>query len=81
MRTWISPKSLSGPAGVLLALAVILAALPFVQLRAEDTPTYRAEVLNEFPHDANAFTQGLIFWQGQLYEGTGQYGESTLRRV
>jgi glutamine cyclotransferase len=81
MKRWISLKALSGSAGGLLALAVVLAILPFVQLRAEDVLTYRAEVVNEFPHDPNAFTQGLIYWQGQLYEGTGQYGESTLRRV
>ncbi|MCL2623274.1 MAG: glutaminyl-peptide cyclotransferase [Planctomycetaceae bacterium] len=33
------------------------------------------------PHDARAFTQGLEFYKGQLYESTGQYGRSTLRRV
>jgi glutamine cyclotransferase len=34
-----------------------------------------------YPHDANAFTQGLAIEAGQLYEGTGQYGASTVRRV
>ena len=33
------------------------------------------------PHDAQAFTQGLEFRNGELYESTGQYGRSTLRRV
>ena len=42
---------------------------------------YRYKVVAEYPHDANAFTQGLLFDQGVLYEGTGLYGESTLRRV
>ncbi len=32
-------------------------------------------------HDNNAYTQGLIFHDGRLYESTGQYGESTLRRI
>lgn len=41
--------------------------------------TYR--VVASYPHDPNAFTQGLLFDQGVLYEGTGLYGESTLRRV
>ncbi len=42
---------------------------------------YTYEVIATFPHDATAFTQGLLFDQGQLYEGTGLYGESTVRRV
>jgi glutaminyl-peptide cyclotransferase len=39
------------------------------------------EVVNSFPHDPGAFTQGLAFDQGELFEGTGQEGESVLRRV
>lgn len=39
------------------------------------------EVVNTFRHDANAFTQGLVFRDGFLFESTGQYGESTLRKV
>ena len=34
-------------------------------------PEYTAEVVNKFPHDPNAFTQGLVFHDGFLYEGTG----------
>ena len=41
--------------------------------------TYR--IVNEYPHDARAFTQGLIFVDGKLYEGTGLYGRSSLRHV
>lgn len=33
------------------------------------------------PHDTTAYTQGLLLYQGDLYESTGQYGESTLREV
>ncbi|HEV3471115.1 MAG TPA: glutaminyl-peptide cyclotransferase [Pyrinomonadaceae bacterium] len=44
-------------------------------------PTYGFEVVNSWPHDAKAFTQGLIFHDGALVESTGQYGESSLRRV
>ena len=39
------------------------------------------QVLNSYPHDRGAFTQGLAFTDGILYEGTGLYGQSTLRRV
>lgn len=39
------------------------------------------EVVGNYPHDPSAFTQGLVFIQGHLYEGTGKKGESSLRRV
>lgn len=42
---------------------------------------YGYRVVDVFPHDSNAFTQGLVVRGGRLYEGTGQYGESSLRRV
>lgn len=38
-------------------------------------------VIAEYPHDATAFTQGLVFTDGRLYEGTGKKGESSLRRI
>jgi glutaminyl-peptide cyclotransferase len=44
-------------------------------------PVYGYEVVNVYPHDPDAFTQGLLFRDGVLYESTGLYGESTLRRV
>lgn len=42
---------------------------------------YRVEVVERYPHDPAAFTQGLVFVDGHLYEGTGRHGESSLRRV
>jgi len=63
-----------------LGIALVLL-LPAKQLLAEEIPNYAAEILNIYPHDSAAFTQGLTVYDGQLYEGTGQYGESTLRRV
>ena len=44
-------------------------------------PTYTYQVVNSYPHDRNAYTQGLVFEDGVLYEGTGLRGRSTLRRV
>ena len=44
-------------------------------------PVYTYKVVNTYPHDRNAFTQGLVFEHGALYEGTGLRGRSTLRRV
>jgi len=43
--------------------------------------TFTYKVINAYPHDRNAFTQGLVFESGVLYEGTGLRGHSTLRRV
>ncbi len=42
---------------------------------------YRVEVVKEYPHDVKSYTQGLFFEDGQLYESTGQYGQSTFRKV
>jgi glutamine cyclotransferase len=42
---------------------------------------YGYRVVREYPHDVAAYTQGLQFEDGWLYEGTGNYGTSTLRKV
>ena len=39
------------------------------------------EVIRRFPHDTTAYTQGLLYVDGQLYESTGQLGRSDVRRV
>ena len=41
----------------------------------------RVDVLRELPHDTTAYTQGLVWRDGWLYESTGQYGDSRLRRI
>ncbi len=38
-------------------------------------------VVNTYPHDTKAFTEGLLFYNGFLYESTGLYGHSSLRKV
>jgi glutamine cyclotransferase len=45
------------------------------------TPVYGYKIVNTYPHDRKAFTEGLVFDDGFLYEGTGICGESTLRKV
>src|ERR1051326_2940184 len=45
------------------------------------TPMYTYEVINIFPHDPSAFTQGLLYLNGALFESTGLNGQSTLRQV
>jgi len=42
---------------------------------------YTYSVIHIYPHDVNAFTEGLVWSDGYLYESTGLYGSSTLRRV
>lgn len=42
---------------------------------------YTYSVVNSYPHDTAAYTEGLIYANGSLYESTGEYGTSTLRRV
>lgn len=43
--------------------------------------TYSYRIVDSYPHDPSAFTQGLVYDRGELYEGTGLYGQSSLRRI
>lgn len=45
------------------------------------TEELRVRVIRKYPHAADAFTQGLVWHEGVLYESTGQYGKSSLRKV
>jgi glutamine cyclotransferase len=47
----------------------------------EAVPIYGYEVAHVWPHDRDAFTQGLVFQDGKLLESTGEVGHSSLRRV
>lgn len=49
--------------------------------KPSDIDYYTFEVINSYPHDKEAFTQGLIFGNGFLYESTGGYGRSSLRKT
>jgi glutaminyl-peptide cyclotransferase len=52
--------------------------------RAPATPEVESltvRVLKKYPHATDAFTQGLLWHDGALYESTGRYGQSSLRRV
>jgi glutamine cyclotransferase len=64
------------------ALAALLAALPLAAAAAPMTvPTYGYKVVNTYPHDPEAFTEGLFFQDGYLYESTGLEGRSSVRKV
>lgn len=67
-----------------VVLAVIFWAAPITGAddnRAQTGLVYGYKVVDIYPHDRSAFTQGLVYDDGALYEGTGSYGASTLRKV
>ena len=60
--------------------------MPIVLLLAHDVnvppiPTLTYEVVHVYPHDPDAYTEGLFFLRGDLYESTGLQGHSSIRRV
>jgi glutamine cyclotransferase len=74
---------------ILLAAAVVVAGVYFIlrgygpggKAPSKSAPTYAYRIVNTYPHDPDAFTQGLAFEDGILYEGTGRRGRSSLRKV
>ncbi|MGD0978077.1 MAG: glutaminyl-peptide cyclotransferase [Candidatus Bathyarchaeia archaeon] len=72
--------------GVMIVIPALLVCGMFLVL-VDDKPAnstavrYTFSVVNVYPHDTNAFTEGLVFENGFLYESTGLYGNSSLRRV
>lgn len=62
-------------------LFVILSLLAVCACSQAQVKQYRPKVVKEYPHDMAAYTQGLFFHGGKLYETTGQYGASTIRTV
>lgn len=65
---------------ILISLTMVMAAAACGQ-PARHAPTSVPQVVNTFAHDRSAFTQGLTIADGWLYEGTGGYGRSSIRRV
>ncbi|HOD66344.1 MAG TPA: glutaminyl-peptide cyclotransferase [candidate division Zixibacteria bacterium] len=69
-------------------IAALLAVLPAACGSSQKQPAppakiaaYRVKVIRTYPHDSLAFTQGLAYEGGYLYEGTGKPGASSVRRV
>ncbi|HEY1794258.1 MAG TPA: glutaminyl-peptide cyclotransferase [Opitutaceae bacterium] len=70
-------------------LAVLAFLFPQARLHAAEgqqaalgeIPTLSYTLVKAWPHDTDAFTEGLLFWNGMLIESTGLYGHSALRKV
>ncbi len=62
-------------------LASTLALLAFASTSWAAIPVYGYKIVHVYPHDTSAYTEGLFYKDGFLYESAGQYGESTVRKV
>lgn len=69
--------------GVLVAGGVLTIILKYGQMPIDSALPiqYTYQIIKTHPHDTTAFTEGLVFDNGVLYESTGEYGSSSLRQV
>jgi glutaminyl-peptide cyclotransferase len=65
----------------LIAMAIAATVLAGQAPVSGELPVYGYQVVHTYPHDSNAFTQGLEYVDGVLYEGTGLNGRSSIRKV
>jgi glutaminyl-peptide cyclotransferase len=65
----------------LLRLASLLASLLFASAATAAIPVFGVSVVHVYPHDREAFTEGLFYQDGYLYESTGLNGHSQIRKV
>lgn len=72
-------RRLSRWGALLVGLGAI--SMAYFQYNAETVPVYGYRIVNKFPHDPDAFTQGLVYLNDKLYESTGLRGSSSLRAV
>ena len=80
------PKKLCCKSGLLI---ILLSLIPFFGScvsppspeNIQPVSVYNFEIVNVYPHDPNAFTQGLVLENGILYESTGLFGRSSVRQV
>ena len=66
---------------LLVGVVIVSLSYPLLTKPDEPDPEHAYTVVNTFPHDPEAFTQGLVFHDGRLYEGTGLRGWSSVRIV
>ena len=73
--------SLLGPSVVRALQRVAVPCVLGVGLAVAAAESLTVQVHRKIPHDTAAYTQGLLWWQGKLYESTGRRGQSQLRRI
>jgi glutaminyl-peptide cyclotransferase len=66
---------------ILIFAAALAAVACGPTTEAVGVPEYTYQVVHTYPHDRSAFTEGLFYYEGFLYEGTGMNGESSIRKV
>ncbi len=71
---------------ILIFISILLVSVIFLVSLNNAPPAttpmrYTYAIVNKYPHKTDAFTEGLVFENGVLYESTGLYGASTLRRT
>src|ERR1700754_4786702 len=72
---------MAGLTSLVLGASHFYGATAGAQAPVAGLPTYGYTVVRTYPHDANAFTQGLQYVDGILYEGTGLNGRSSIRKT
>jgi glutaminyl-peptide cyclotransferase len=80
-RSISSSRSRLGGVSVAAATALLACSTAGIATQRQPAPVHGFKVVATFPHDPAAFTQGLVFADGELFESTGLQGESSLRRV
>jgi glutamine cyclotransferase len=75
------PKFLAAAAALVISSLVVTVMANTMSAQQKKVPVSGYRVVKVYPHDRQAFTQGLQYVDGVLYEGTGQNGQSGIRKV
>ncbi len=81
LTTACSPVTQANPAASCPSVNSPIPTVPASTTVPRAIPVFSYKVVNTYPHDRAAFTEGLVLDKGDLYEGTGLNGRSSLRRV
>jgi glutaminyl-peptide cyclotransferase len=81
MMSQIGRMGQMGLAGLAMMFATRAAGFAAWTQAPANLPMYGYQIVRVYPHDPKAFTQGLQYVDGVLYEGTGQVGQSSIRKV
>lgn len=66
---------------IVAALAACSCSSSSTEAEGQGIPVYGYQIVHVYPHDTGAFTEGLFYYDGFLYESTGQNGQSSIRKV